>query len=190
MPLKTYTWRTRAGHNGRQAAEFVVEIVADVFHELLAAELTKNLLEAVHVALCESFILIDRRVTERFDYSGCTLTILVQHGWHLHTASVGDPRAVLYDGSAVCQLTYDFRVEDSERERSRIIATGATVGRLAISGRGPVVDDEVGAAAVFFNSRSAIMRLLSQRAAWPSRRHGRHCRQALPPFIWHLQLLP
>lgn len=127
------------------AAECVVAEVADVFHELLTAELAnkqQTLVEAVHLALCTSFILVDQRVTERFDYSGCTLTILVQHGWHLHTASVGDSRAVLYDGSAVCQLTYDFRVEDSERERSRIIASGATVGRLAFNGRGPVIDDE------------------------------------------------
>lgn len=126
------------------AGEFVCEVIADVFQELLIRELSKEQPPdiAIGQALCETFLVLDRRVTEKYTFSGCTLSLLIQHGWDLHVGSVGDSRALLYDGSTTHQLTYDFRVEDSARERERITQSGATVSRLAFHGRGPQEENE------------------------------------------------
>lgn len=128
------------------AAESVCELAPDIFEHLLSRDLQQGFAPAAAVgrALCDTFLELDRMINERFAFSGCTLSLLVQHGWDLHVASVGDSRVVLYDGAAVLQLTFDFRVEDSARERERITGTGATVGRLAAHGRGPAEPGEEG----------------------------------------------
>lgn len=44
--------------------------------------------------------------------------------------------------SQVVQLTYDFRLEDSAEERSRLAAAGGVLLRLAEDGKGPCRPNE------------------------------------------------
>ena len=120
-----------AGHNGRAAAEFSAASMPDLFHSELDAALrikTVEQNEAVHIALTKgaaniaekwllplsltpvlrflraAFLETDRKFIRASPFSGCTCTVLIQVGWHLTVACVGDSRAVADDGSKVRRI--------------------------------------------------------------------------------------
>ena len=82
-------------------------------------------------------------------------------------------------GRQVTQLTYDFRVEDSDPERVRVTAAGGVLRRLAEHGRGPCGEDEardmaVAAALTVRRARGAP----SLALALPQQSAPRHARAA------------
>jgi len=89
------------GHNGPACAEFFVARLAARF----AAELAQALPAcgggreaAVLAALGGTLGSLDAEFCARGELGGCTATVVVQSGWHLSVACVGDSRAVLDTG--------------------------------------------------------------------------------------------
>lgn len=59
---------------------------------------------------------------------------VVQCGWLLTIANLGDSRAVLDTGGEVLQLSVDHRVATHRGERHRLEGTGALIAPIDISG--------------------------------------------------------
>jgi len=91
------------GHNGAFAAEFTANQLPSVF----AAELLRALTvydgqrdEAVAAALGATFLALDAAFAGLKQISGATLTVVIQLGWTVSVANIGDSRAILDTGHA------------------------------------------------------------------------------------------
>ena len=90
------------GHNGAAAAEFTAAALPGRFAEELrralgAADGARE--EAIRAALGASFLALDEEFGSRGVLSGATCTVVVQLGWHLSVANIGDSRAILDAGN-------------------------------------------------------------------------------------------
>ncbi len=63
--------------------------------------------------------------------------VVVQCGWLLTIAGLGDSRAVLDTGANIVQLSVDHRVATHRQERHRLEGTGALVAPIDVSGANP-----------------------------------------------------
>ncbi|CAE7948300.1 PTC1, partial [Symbiodinium sp. KB8] len=135
------------GHGGRQAVDFCeTKLHGLVLDELLnvtrmAGEPVAD--EVVGEVLSRAF----RRVDEQLKLlgtwrCGCTATVVLAHrtasGLRLHSANVGDSRAIVLESGSECRLTRDHRPTDpAEIQRVEaeggFVARGRVVGQLGVS---------------------------------------------------------
>ncbi|KAK9804224.1 hypothetical protein WJX72_002010 [[Myrmecia] bisecta] len=76
--------------------------------------------------------------------AGCTATIILQCGWLVTVANLGDSRAVLDTGFETRQLTVDHRVATHQGERKRLESSGALIAPVDLSGTGPAQGPQAG----------------------------------------------
>ncbi|KAL6770632.1 hypothetical protein ACKKBF_B32030 [Auxenochlorella protothecoides x Auxenochlorella symbiontica] len=86
-------------------------------------------------ALVDGFEACNADACARFKTGGSTATLAVIVGWHLLVGSVGDSFAVLDTGSEVLTASANHRLEDSEAEAARILASGGEVAPSTVNGR-------------------------------------------------------
>ncbi|KAL4591561.1 hypothetical protein LXL04_004530 [Taraxacum kok-saghyz] len=86
-------------------------------------------------ALVAGFVKTDMDFQEKVQSSGTTVTFVIVEGSVITVASVGDSWCILesVDGG-LYYLSADHRLECSEEERDRVIASGGEVGRLNAGG--------------------------------------------------------
>jgi serine/threonine protein phosphatase PrpC len=108
------------GHNGAAAAEFTAAALPGRF----ATELSRALVshdghreDAVQTALGATFLALDADFSARGVLSGATCTVVVQLGWHISIANIGDSRAILDAGGQ--------EVRRARRRRGRMRAAAA-----------------------------------------------------------------
>ena len=91
------------GHNGVAAADFTAAELPDRFASELVQALTANdgcREDAVQAALGATFLALDAEFCARGVLSGATCTVMVQMGWHVPVANIGDSRAILDAGGS------------------------------------------------------------------------------------------
>lgn len=142
------------GHNGVAAAKLVSERLVEVLEARLPAGVPPQMgtpahepwREDIQLALVETMAELNRAFAERGIQAGCTATLVLQIGWLLTCANLGDSRAVLDTGSESMMLTVDHRVASHKGERRRVEAMGATIAPVDFTGSGPArnVDNGVG----------------------------------------------
>ncbi|CAL5228517.1 g11669 [Coccomyxa viridis] len=134
------------GHNGVAAAQHIHDTLVEALWPLLPAGTPppesdaeayrlwrEQLQQALVCALDEvqvTFACIGHP-------SGTTVTIVIQCGWLLTIANLGDSRAVLDTGAQILQLSVDHRVATHRAERHRLERTGALIAPIDVSGQGP-----------------------------------------------------
>mmetsp|Transcript_5442 Transcript_5442/g.18411 ORF Transcript_5442/g.18411 Transcript_5442/m.18411 type:complete len:398 (+) Transcript_5442:287-1480(+) len=120
------------GHNGTEAAVHAAGVLQEFLVEGIEHSSQHGTGGGVNMthAVKYAFLKTDRDIISRWRKSGTTATVAVLDKWDLTVGNVGDSRAVMDDGRNVAELTYDFRLEDSETERNRVIAAGGVVARL------------------------------------------------------------
>ncbi|CAE7028835.1 PTC1 [Symbiodinium sp. CCMP2592] len=136
------------GHGGSEAVDFCqTKLHGLVLDELLNVTRTAGEPvgdEVVAEVLSRAF----RRVDEQLKllgtwHCGCTATVVLAHrtasGLRLHSANVGDSRAIVLESGSACRLTRDHRPTDPV-EKQRVEAEGGFVanhgrvgGQLAVS---------------------------------------------------------
>ncbi len=91
------------GHNGAQAAEFTAAQLPSMFQTELNRALTVydgEREEAVAAALGATFLALDGAFAQQQVLSGATCTVVVQTGWTISVANIGDSRAILDTGGS------------------------------------------------------------------------------------------
>ncbi|CAL8466137.1 g5673 [Coccomyxa elongata] len=134
------------GHNGVAAAQHIRDTLCEVLEPLLppgrpppedsGAEYVawrEQLQQALVCALDE----VQATFACTGHTAGTTVTIIIQCGWLLTIAGLGDSRAVLDTGADIVQLSVDHRVATHRQERHRLEGTGALVAPIDVSGSGP-----------------------------------------------------
>lgn len=121
------------GHAGKQAAQWC----GDHVHELLEELLDLRPDAPIPDLLNEAFVSADNKLADLQIYSGCTVVVcfvqVLDHGRVLHTANVGDARAVLCRGGKAIRLTYDHKGSDAN-EAKRIVDAGGLVLNDRVNG--------------------------------------------------------
>eukprot|EP00201_Polytomella_parva_P010274 CAMPEP_0175054170 /NCGR_PEP_ID=MMETSP0052_2-20121109/9353_1 /TAXON_ID=51329 ORGANISM="Polytomella parva, Strain SAG 63-3" /NCGR_SAMPLE_ID=MMETSP0052_2 /ASSEMBLY_ACC=CAM_ASM_000194 /LENGTH=769 /DNA_ID=CAMNT_0016318829 /DNA_START=93 /DNA_END=2399 /DNA_ORIENTATION=- len=92
------------------------------------------LIEKLPKALYASFLETDRECQSKHKTSGTTATVVVQVGWELVIASVGDSCAYLDTGAEVIQVSGNHRVDDNLPEQTRIKAAGGHIAQSDVDG--------------------------------------------------------
>lgn len=117
------------GHNGHEAAQFSMGAIHREIHRRLPVgpwpadneasihEWLAQLRAAVALALAA----VERKFAAAGISSGATCTIVLQTGWLITVANLGDSSAYVDTGSDVVGLTEDHRLDDSELERQRLL---------------------------------------------------------------------
>ncbi|BDA51003.1 probable protein phosphatase 2C 5 at N-terminal half [Coccomyxa sp. Obi] len=134
------------GHNGVAAAQHIRETLCEVLEPLLPpgrppAEDSGAEYVAWREQLQQALVCALDEVQATFactgHTAGTTVTIIIQCGWLLTIAGLGDSRAVLDTGADIVQLSVDHRVATHRQERHRLEGTGALVAPIDVSGSGP-----------------------------------------------------
>lgn len=142
------------GHNGAAAARLVAERLVGILEERLpqgvpppaASPTWVPWREDIQLALVETMAELNRLFALKGILAGCTATLVLQVGWLLTCANLGDSRAILDTGLETLQLTVDHRVATHKGERRRVEAMGNTIAPIDFTGSGPAtrVDNGVG----------------------------------------------
>ncbi|KAL4591560.1 hypothetical protein LXL04_004529 [Taraxacum kok-saghyz] len=124
------------GHNGSAAAIYTKENLLNNVLRAIPTELNRD--EWILVlprALVAEFVKTDKDFQEKVQSSGTTVTFVIVEGSVITVASVGDSRCILESADGgLYYLSADHRLECSEEERDRVIASGGEVGRLNAAG--------------------------------------------------------
>ncbi|KAA8537737.1 hypothetical protein F0562_027273 [Nyssa sinensis] len=120
------------GHNGSAAAIYSKENLLNNVLAAIPSDLNRDeWVTALPRALVAGFVKTDKDFQEKARTSGTTVTFVIIEGWVVTVASVGDSRCILESAEGeIYYLSADHRLECSEEERERIIASGGEVGRL------------------------------------------------------------
>ena len=144
------------GHNGYEAAQFATSIVHEEVHQHLprgewtfgGVEVSQEWLAKIRSALSLAIVGIERKFALAGIVSGCTLSIILQTGWLLTVASLGDSLAFMDTGFQIVQLTADHRLDHNAHEISRTLSFEeqgrALVRRFCSFRRGPAASIQEG----------------------------------------------
>ncbi|PSC76687.1 putative phosphatase 2C 15 isoform X1 [Micractinium conductrix] len=142
------------GHNGVAAARLAADSLLAVMEPRLPhgpppSPQSPGFLpwrEDVQLALVETLAELNKMFAMKGILAGCTATLVLQVGWLLTCANLGDSRALLDIGLESHMLTVDHRVATHKGERRRVEAMGNTIAPIDFSGSGPAsrVDNGVG----------------------------------------------
>lgn len=144
------------GHNGNMAAQLAGQKTLGLLEDRLPwsappaeedeSEPAVAWRGAVQRALVETLVELNWLFAGHGMTAGCTATLVVQVGWLLTVANVGDSRALLDWGADVLLLTEDHRVASHKGERRRLEAVNARIAPIHVSGQGPAAsaDDGIG----------------------------------------------
>ncbi|KAL4444168.1 hypothetical protein ABPG75_011905 [Micractinium tetrahymenae] len=142
------------GHNGVAAARMAADAVLGVLEARLPpgppppcdAPGFLPWREDVQLALVETLAELNKMFALKGILAGCTATLVLQMGWLLTVANLGDSRALLDTGVQSHMLTVDHRVATHKGERRRVEAMGNTIAPIDFSGSGPAtrVDHGIG----------------------------------------------
>ena len=130
------------GHGGRQAVDYCEQKL----HLTLLDEMAK-LGEITDEGISDAFVRTFRRADDQLKMlgtwrCGCTATVVLAHrsskGLRLHSANVGDSRAIAIDGTVEYRLSRDHRPTDpAETQRVEheggFVVRGRVVGQLGVS---------------------------------------------------------
>jgi len=141
-------WCVFDGHNGVHAAKMAGEAVLPILESRLPLgsppppnhPLYARFREGIQRSLVETTVELNSLFAQRGIHAGATSTIVLQVGWLVTAANLGDSRAVLDTGSEVIPLTADHRVATHKAERRRVEAMGGVVAPIAMTGSGPADD--------------------------------------------------
>lgn len=134
------------GHNGVTAAQYVADQLPAYLDDLLPlgeppdesdAKAFLVWRQGLQRALTISLALLHRAFAGQGVLAGCTVTIVLQHGWLLTCANLGDSRAIVDTGREVTVLTDDHRVATHKLERRRLEQKGSTIAPVDLNGGGP-----------------------------------------------------
>eukprot|EP00439_Symbiodinium_sp_Y106_P082239 s1332_g21.t1 len=121
------------GHGGRQAVDFCETklhgLVLDELRNVTGMAREPVADEVVGEALSRAFRRMDERLKLLGTWRcGCTATVVLARrtasGLRLHSANVGDSRAIVLESGSECRLSQDHR---------RLVARGRVAGQLAVS---------------------------------------------------------
>ncbi|KAL6776912.1 hypothetical protein ACKKBF_B03980 [Auxenochlorella protothecoides x Auxenochlorella symbiontica] len=141
------------GHNGAAAAQLAGDKALGLLEDRLpwgappadvAGPGARAWRCAIQRALVETLVELNWLFAGHGVVAGCTATIVLQVGWLLTAAGVGDSRALLDLGSEVVHLTEDHRVASHKGERRRLEGAGARVAPIHVSGYGPAASANEG----------------------------------------------
>lgn len=132
------------GHGGRQAVDYCEQKLHTVLLDEVSGKLSNDTSDE---AISEAFARTFRRMDDQLKMlgtwrCGCTVTVVLAHRsskkMRLHSANVGDSRAVVIDGSDVQRLSRDHRPTDPaeiQRVESEggFVVRGRVVGQLGVS---------------------------------------------------------
>lgn len=136
------------GHNGVLAAQYISDTLLPRLVQKLPAGRPpaqtspsfKLWREGIVRALAEVLSEIHLSFAKLGQLAGCTVTIVLQTGWLVTCANLGDSRAVVDNGESVVQMTEDHRVATNQSERRRVEGNGASIAPVCASGMGPAKD--------------------------------------------------
>jgi hypothetical protein len=195
LPWPTGPWRPTAGprtyglyavidgHNGVAAAEYTAAELPTRFADELVKALTAHdgcREDAVQAALGATFLALDAEFCARGVLSGATCTVMVQMGWHVTVANIGDSRAILDAGGS------EVRVGPVHACRQACCARGARRRpRGAAPPRGGAAGRRGGTAGRHRRACCAARRgrpmLLREKGRRPYCVRGRPCARRAPP---------
>ncbi|KAK9806461.1 hypothetical protein WJX73_009939 [Symbiochloris irregularis] len=133
------------GHNGSGAARHACENMAQAVHERMPgppppeSDVKRHLRwrERLQHTLVGALAYLHESFACDGEPAGCTATIVLQCGWYLTIANLGDSRAIVDTGKAVTQLTVDHRLATHMGERRRLEDSKILVAPIDLSGSGP-----------------------------------------------------
>jgi len=136
------------GHNGVHAAKMAGGAVLPLIESRLPLgspppvdhHSYTQFREGIQLALVEAIVEMNHLFAQRGIHAGCTATVVLQQGWLVTAAGLGDSRAVVDTGYETMSLSADHRVASHKGERRRVEAMGGTVAPLAMWGSGPADD--------------------------------------------------
>lgn len=98
----------------------------------------------IRAAMAFAMVAVERKFSAAGISSGATCTLILQTGWLLSVANLGDSTAYLDTGREVMRLTADHRVDESapEQDRLKAFAPRFSVRRLAANMQGFARDGE------------------------------------------------
>lgn len=137
------------GHNGAAAALHLEETLASKLEEKLPtghppSESSEpeysRWREELQRALVETFCDLNEDFACKGQLAGTTVTVVLQYGWLLTVATLGDSRALLDTGSDMMQLSVDHRISTHQADRHRLEMLGAQIAPIDASGSGPAVN--------------------------------------------------
>ncbi|KAK9787603.1 hypothetical protein WJX73_002953 [Symbiochloris irregularis] len=141
------------GHNGRDAAAHCRNELLSILMALLPSgplpadqesQEFRTFCGLVQKALVVSFMQLQHGFAVKGKVAGSTATVVLQCGWLLTVANVGDSYALLDTGSQTMLLTADHRVASSKTEQERMTALGIRMTNIDSSGHGPAADPAKG----------------------------------------------
>lgn len=141
------------GHHGREAALHCREELLDILMALLPSGpmpppqdpfASASFSQEVQKALMVAFMQLQHSFAVKGKSAGSTATVVLQAGWLLTAANVGDSSAVLDLGFRTLPLTSDHRVASSKTEQDRLKRLGLNVTNVDRSGAGPAADPAKG----------------------------------------------
>lgn len=137
------------GHNGAAAALHLEDTLSRTLEEKLPAGHPPSegsepeysrWREELQRALVETFCDVSEEFACKGQLAGTTVTVVLQYGWLLTVANLGDSRALLDTGSDMLQLTVDHRISTHQADRHRLEQLGAQIAPIDGSGSGPAVN--------------------------------------------------
>jgi len=136
------------GHNGVHAAKMAGDAVLPLVESRLPLGTPPpvdhhsytHFREGIQLALVEAIVEMNNLFAQRGIHAGATATVVLQQGWLVTAAGLGDSRAVVDTGYETVSLSADHRVASHKGERRRVEAMGGTVAPLAMWGTGPADD--------------------------------------------------
>lgn len=136
------------GHNGVHAAKLAGDAVLPLVESKLPLGTPPpvdhhsyaQFREGIQLALVEAIVEMNHLFAQRGIHAGATATVVLQHGWLVTAAGLGDSRTVVDTGYETMSLSADHRVASHKGERRRVEAMGGIVAPLAMWGTGPADD--------------------------------------------------
>lgn len=136
------------GHNGVLAAQYMSDTLLSRLVQKLPQGVPpshsgpefKTWRQGIVRALAEVLSEIHLSFAKLGQLAGCTVTAVLQTGWLVTCANLGDSRAVVDNGETVVPLTVDHRVATNQSERRRVEGNGALIAPVCASGIGPAKD--------------------------------------------------
>ncbi len=136
------------GHNGVHAAKMAGDAVLPLVESKLPLGTPPpvdhpsytRFREGIQLALVEAIVEMNHLFAQRGIHAGATATVVLQQGWLVTAAGLGDSRAVVDTGYETMSLSADHRVASHKGERRRVEAMGGIVAPLAMWGTGPADD--------------------------------------------------
>ncbi|KAK9840789.1 hypothetical protein WJX81_004819 [Elliptochloris bilobata] len=134
------------GHNGVACAQHIHDLLLEALHTRLPSGVpplereeaaAREWREGLQWALVSAIDEVQHSFACEGRLAGATATIVLQAGWLVTVASIGDSRAALDTGAGVVQLSVDHRVATHKAERRRLDALGIQIAPIDTSGVGP-----------------------------------------------------